>query len=57
MSSLSVPASISVFSASAACCLAFMAALAAARRDLAAPLVPVGLVGAADGFWQRTGQE
>lgn len=33
-----------------------MAAFTEARRDLAAVLVPVGLVGAADGFCQRMGQ-
>lgn len=37
----------------AACCLAFMAAFTAARRDFAAALLPVGLAGAADGFWER----
>lgn len=36
---------------SAACCLAFMAAFTAARRDFAAALLPVGLTGAANGFW------
>lgn len=44
------PTSIAAFSA---CCLAFMAAFTAARRDLAATLVPVGLAGAADGFCQK----
>lgn len=50
-----LPASFAAFSA--ACCLAFMAAFTAARRDLAAVVAPVGLAGAAEGFCQmeRTG--
>lgn len=30
-----------------------MAAFTAAKRDFAAALLPVGLTGAADGFWER----
>lgn len=45
-----VPAACAAFSDSAACCLAFSAAFAAARRDFASTLVAVGLAGAAAGF-------
>lgn len=51
MLSSALAASFAAFSASAANCLAFMAAFTAARRDLAAAaLAPVGFAGAADGF-------